>query len=149
MIVCTFFGHRNAPLSAKPRVAVKIIELITKHGVKSFYVGAQGNFDHYVINALTEIKLLNPEIEINIVLPGIPAELPPWIPPEYTLVPEEAEKAPPRFAVDRCNRWMLEKCDFVVGYVTHPGGGAAKFLKTAENAGKTVINLADGITTGN
>ena len=143
MKTCTFFGHRNAPLESHPAVAVKLIELISKHGVDRFYVGAQGDFDHYTVNALIEVKMLFPHIDINIVLPKIPDTLPKWGPAEYTIVPEGIENAPPRFAIDKCNRWMLEKSDYVIGYVTRRFGGAAKYLREAEKKGKTVINLAN------
>ena len=39
---------------------------------------------------------------------------------------------------------MIEHADNVIAYVTHSWGGAAKHLKSAENKGKTIINLADG-----
>lgn len=112
-------------------------------GVDRFYVGAQGNFDHYVINALIEVGMIYPHIKFNIVLPKIPQELPKWVPAEYTVVPEGIEITPPRFAVTKCNRWMLQRSDYVIGYVSRPFGGAATFLKEAERMGKTVINLAE------
>ncbi len=129
---------------AHPKAAVKILELVSKHGVDRFYVGAQGNFDHYVKNALVEVSMLHPNIEFNIVLPQIPRkrELPEWVDLDRTIVPEGIEKTPPRFAVAKVNRWMLERSDYVIGYVTHSFGGASKFLKEAERMGKTVINLA-------
>lgn len=60
-----------------------------------------------------------------------------------TLFPEVMENVPPRFAIDRRNNWMLQQADFVVVYVTHTWGGAAKFAGKAEKQGKIVINLAD------
>jgi hypothetical protein len=36
---------------------------------------------------------------------------------------------------------MLKQADFVVTYITHDWGGAAKFAKMAEKQGKYVVNL--------
>ena len=55
--------------------------------------------------------------------------------------PEEVAVVPPRYAIDRRNKWMLKQADFVVTYITHDWGGAAKFAKMAEKQGKKVINL--------
>lgn len=38
---------------------------------------------------------------------------------------------------------MLEHSDYVVAYVTHTWGGAAKFVEKAKKKGKLVINLSD------
>ena len=47
------------------------------------------------------------------------------------------------FSIAPGNNWMLQQADFVVVYVTHTWGGAAKFAGKAEKQGKIVINLAD------
>lgn len=36
---------------------------------------------------------------------------------------------------------MIEQADYVITYVTHSWGGAAKFKELAEKKGKTVINI--------
>lgn len=60
-----------------------------------------------------------------------------------TVFPEGLESVPPKYAIARRNRWMLDISDYVVTYVTHRGGGAAQFMLLAQKKGKTVINLAD------
>lgn len=58
-----------------------------------------------------------------------------------TEFPYGIEKTPKKYAIDFRNRWMLDKADTVVAYVTHGWGGAAKFVQLAERKKKTVINL--------
>ena len=59
-----------------------------------------------------------------------------------TLIPEGIEKIHPKYAISWRDKWMVEKADIVVAYVTHSWGGAAKYLKFAEKKKKAVINLA-------
>lgn len=60
---------------------------------------------------------------------------------EDTIYPEILEKTPPKFAIPKRNRWMIEQSDFVVTYVTCDIGGAANFKRIAEKQNKIVINL--------
>lgn len=64
-----------------------------------------------------------------------------------TLFPEGVENVPPRYAIDRRNRWMIDKADYVVTYVSTPSGGAAKFKMLAEKKRKDNIR-ARGIVVG-
>ena len=62
------------------------------------------------------------------------------------MYPEGIETVPRRFAMDWRNRWMLKQADYVVTYITHSWGGAAKVAEKAVKSGKRVINLeTDGI----
>ena len=83
-----------------------------------------------------------PDLTYAVVLAYLPTE-PDWYEPDETVLPEGIETVPKRFAIDFRNRWMIEHADNVIAYVTHSWGGAAKHLKSAENKGKTIINLAD------
>ena len=58
-----------------------------------------------------------------------------------TFFPEGLEKVPPRFAIDKRNRWMIKNADFVITYVQYTVGGAAKYKAVAEKANKTVVHL--------
>ena len=54
-MICTFFGHRDA--SEKVVFALKeVIESLIKKGIKSFYVGNNGNYDLLVQSVLSDIK---------------------------------------------------------------------------------------------
>ena len=143
MSVCTFFGHRDCPVSVKPKLRAALVELIEKEGVDTFYVGRQGAFDAMVRSMLRELGELYPHISWAVVLERLP-----WRREEFdagdfaeTIFPEGLELAPPRFAISRRNDWMLKQADFVVCYIVYHGGGAAQFAEKARRQGKTVINL--------
>ena len=59
IMVCTFFGHRNAPNEIKPILREKIIELIENKNANMFYVGNNGSFDYMareILNPLQKSK---------------------------------------------------------------------------------------------
>ncbi len=60
-----------------------------------------------------------------------------------TLLPEGIEFIFPKYAISWRNKWMLERSDYVVCYITRPFGGAAQFVEMAKKKQKTVINIAD------
>ena len=142
---CTFFGHRNTSAEIKPQLEAKLIALIEQYQVDTFYVGNHGRFDSMVESTLKKLKQRYPHIRYFVVLAYLPIEKTHSAPHDYsvTIYPDGLEHTLPRFAIVKRNRWMVEQCDFVVTYVTHPFGGAAQFKELAEKKGKTVFNLAD------
>ena len=58
-----------------------------------------------------------------------------------SILPEGIELVHPRYAISWRNQWMIERSVYVIAYVTHNFGGAARFVDEAKRKGKTVINL--------
>ena len=58
MAICTFFGHRYAPLTEaeKEKLTASITDLVTNHDVTEFWVGAKGEFDSICNSAVTKLK---------------------------------------------------------------------------------------------
>lgn len=145
MSTCTFFGHRQCPSSIKPNLKNVLINLIEHQEVNVFYVGNQGSFDDMVHSVLCELSQQYSHITYAVVL----AYLPPASKGELsqsqdytdTMYPEGIETVPKRFAIDWRNRWMLKQADYVVTYITHSWGGAAKFAEMAERSGKQIVNI--------
>lgn len=132
MPACTFFGHSQCPdLRSELREAVM---RLAGDGVDMFYVGDNGRFDAQVRSVLSELGL-----RYGVVL----AYLPKGAGADFgdTMFPEGLELIHPRYAIERRNRWMLERSDYVVTYVHHGWGGAAKFAALAERQGKRMIRL--------
>lgn len=132
MPACTFFGHSQCPdLRSELRDAVM---RLAGDGVDMFYVGDNGRFDAQVRSVLSELGL-----RYGVVLAYLPkgggADF------DDTMFPEGLELVHPRYAIERRNRWMLERSDYVVTYVHHSWGGAAKFAALAERQGKRIIRL--------
>ena len=55
-MICTFFGHRDAPPKIKPALRQVLLDLIERQGVNQFYVGNHGNFDAMARSLLAEFE---------------------------------------------------------------------------------------------
>ena len=143
MAACCFFGHRDCPDTVKPRLREVLVQIIERDGVDRFYVGHQGAFYAIVLSVLRELARLYPQIQYDIVLAYMPQEKSDFDTEmeQHTLLPEGIETAPRRFAIDRRNRWMLQQADYVVTYVRHSWGGAAKFADEAKRLGKHIVEI--------
>lgn len=142
-MICTFFGHREVQNSDEvaKKVYNTISGLIVNRGVKVFYVGNNGSFDRIVLETLRKLSKIY-EIEYTVVLAYLNMNN------EYcdyeageTAYPENMEKTPPRFAIDKRNRWMIEKSDIAIAYINSPVGGAAKYVEICEKKGMEILNL--------
>ncbi len=145
MATCTFFGHRDCPISIKSRLREVIVDLIVNHNVDTFYVGNQGQFDAYVRSNLRDLQHEYPHVRYSVVLAYIPSKKAEVDDYTDTMLPDGLESIPPRYAIAWRNKWMLQQADMVVAYITHTFGGAARFVTRAEKQDKTVIHLSQTI----
>ena len=143
MSSCTFFGHRDCPVTILPALQDAIIQMISNHGVDRFYVGNQGDFDRMVFSVLQTLENTFPWIRYEIVLAYLPQKEnwreASWL--AHTIVPDGIEQVPKRFAIVYRNNWLLEHADHVIAAINHPWGGAAQFVRKAERMGKQVLHL--------
>ena len=140
-MICTFFGHSDTPETIKPMLKATITEVIEKENVADFYVGNHGNFDRMAISILSELAKTR-SIRFYVVLAYQPTEKDvDYL--AHTVLPDGIETVPPRFTINYRNRFMLENADFVITYVTHSWGGAAKFKQMAEKKHKRIIELGE------
>lgn len=140
-MVCTFFGHKDAPSSIKMRLE-EIIEALINEGVKNYYVGNNGNFDFYVQGVLENIVKKHNDIRFSVVLSTI-NETAIGTKQKYTVFPEGLENALPKFAISKRNDWMINNSQIVITYVRHNFSNSHKWLEKAKKKGLRVINLGD------
>ena len=140
MLICTFFGHRDCPDTIRTKLREVLVELIANHGVEMFYVGNQGRFDTIVSGVLRDLKKEYPNIDYAVLLAYMPCRQNEDEDSD-TMLPEGIEFVHPRYAISWRNSWMLQQSDYVVTYITHSWGGAAKFADKARKQGKRVINI--------
>ena len=115
-----------------------LIDLIENKNATVFYVGNHGNFDAMVRRQLEDLSKIYP-IKYYVVLAYMPGKNDE--PDEHTILPEGIETVPLRFAINYRNKWMLNKADIVITYVTRNFGGAWEFKQLAEKQRKTHISL--------
>ncbi len=146
-MTCTFFGHRDAPQEIKPVLREVLKDLIENKDVTMFYVGNQGEYDFLVRKTLRELKAEYSFIRYAVVLAYMPYEKNYWSCDDSfeTIYPEEFAGIHPKYAVVKRNRWMIDKSDYVVTYVTHTSGGAVRFKKLAQQKNRVVIDISNFI----
>lgn len=135
----TFFGHRDTPKETEPALQLTLIDLIENKNATVFYVGNHGNFDAMVRRQLEDLSKTYP-IKYYVVLAYMPSKND--NPDEHSILPEGIETVPRRFAINYRNKWMLNKSDIVVTYVTRPFGGAWEFEHVAGSKKKDVLKLS-------
>lgn len=138
------FGHSTCPTDFRQKLKKIVLSLYSEDSDTYFLIGHQGEFDSMIYSVLCSIEKINPSIQYKIVLAYMPAPSQEYaiFPPNRTLYPEGLEFVHPKFAITYRNRWMVRECDMVLCYITHDWGGAARFVKQAEKAGKQIINIA-------
>ncbi len=85
------------------------------------------------------------DVSYHIVLACLPGKVDEFSTNDYsnTILPNGIESVLRRFAITYRNKWMVNKFNYIVTYVTnHIGSGAAQFKEPAERKGKGVINIA-------
>ena len=137
----TFFGHRDTPKEIEPALRLTLIDLIENKNATVFYVGNHGNFDAMVRRQLEDLSKTYP-IKYYVVLAYMPNKNDESN--KHSILPEGIETVPYRFAINYRNKWMLNKADIVVTYVTRNFGGAWEFKQMANSKEKLLIDLLKG-----
>ena len=140
MASCTFFGHRDCPSGIRGKLQAEIDRLICNHGVETFYVGTQGSFDRMAYAALVEFRQRYRYIKVYRVLAYMPK--PSDVDTADTIIPEGIENAHPRYAIVIRNKWMIDRSEYVIAYITHPTGGVYQAVERAKKKGKTIIAIS-------
>ena len=141
---CFFIGHREASDELLPVLKSAIEQHIEEYGVTEFIVGGYGGFDRVATVALIAAKQKHPEITLLRLTPYHPAERPVVLPESFDGIyyPDGMEKVPRRLAIVRANRYAIDRVDYLIAYVRHPGSNAGKLMEYAVNREVEVINIA-------
>ena len=143
---CFFIGHRNTDPFIVPVLSDAIEHYILDLHVRYFYVGHYGSFDRLVEGAVIAAKKRHPEIMLYRVLAYHPSERQADLPKGYdgSCYTEGMETVPKQFAIDKVNRLMIDRCDCLIAYATHPASNTCKFIEYAKRKGTVLIkNLGD------
>jgi uncharacterized phage-like protein YoqJ len=153
--VC-FTGHRKLKNSFAVREAAEkeIIRLV-KGGAQEFYIGMAEGFDLLVGEIIVNLKWKYPHIKLYSVLPCHPEYQTENMSTEdlilymYVLSRADGEVLLSNKYYSGCfharNRFIVEKSDLCVCYLTKKSGGTAYTVKKAQEKGIKVINIADKI----
>lgn len=147
---CFFIGHRDTGAEVFPALLEAVERHIREYGVTDFFVGNHGSFDRLAARAVREAKKRQTQVRLTLLLPYHPALRPVALPEGFdgSYYPFEEDRVPPRFAIVRANRRMVERCGFLIACVWHRLGGAGKIWDYAQRRAKRgtlqVTNLSQG-----
>ena len=148
-MIVTFCGH--AHFSKTEECEQKLLSFLEeKVGGRSvdMYLGGYGGFDGFAYDCCKKYKETHPNVSLVFVTPYLTTEYQKnhlsYQKTRYDLILyPEIEDKPLRFAISYRNRYMVEKADYVVAYVSHGFGGAYATYTHAKRKGKMIFNLAD------
>ncbi len=144
-MICTFFGHREC-YGLDTTVLQAAIEDLIQSGVDTFYVGHQGSFDDAVLSCLRRLQNIYPQIRFSVVLAYLPQKVSAYDRyADCSIYPEGLEIGPPRFAIERRNKWMIAHSDVCLCWINFTWGGAYKFARLAKRHGLRVRNFGSAL----
>ncbi len=143
---CCGFGHREVFCDIKRELYTAIIRLIEERSVNVFYTGGNGEFDAQFASAVRWAKKLYPNIKLYLVKPYMLQSL--NKDKEFyntyfndVIIPQEMMGSHPKSAITKRNRWIIDKSDYVIAFVSREFGGAYAAVKYARKQNKTIIYL--------
>jgi len=151
-----FTGHRKIENSFSVREATEkeVIKLIKK-GAQRFYVGMAEGFDLLAGEIIVNLKWKYPHIQLCAVLPCHPEYQTENMSTEdlilymYVLSRADGEEMLSDEYYKGCfharNRFLVEKSDLCICYLTQKSGGTAYTVRKAKEKGIEIINVADKI----
>lgn len=143
---CCAFGHRELYKNIDEELKAVIIDLIEHKGVTLFMTGGIGQTDGKFSSIVRGLKRNYKQIELVLIKPYFSGELNTnkdyyEIMYDDVVIPDELAGCHYKSAITKRNRWMIEKCDFVIDCTYRDFGGAVDAIKYAKRANKTVIDI--------
>ena len=135
---CFFIGHREASEEIYPALYAAVEQHISEYGVTEFIVGHYGGFDRLAASAVKEAKHFYPRVRLMLLLPYHPVKQPIPTPNGFdgTFYPPGMESVPPKVAIVRANRYVVDSVDYLIAYVWHPASNVWKLVEHAKRRAK-------------
>lgn len=143
-----FAGHRYIENYAEieGRLYQIISDFMRKKDYIEFYVGDQGEFDQMATICIRRAKknVRNDNSSLNLVLPYSRANMG-FVEKNFDsiIVPHELQGIHPKRAISARNRWMVDRSDLLISYVTRHNGGAWQTHTYAQKKRIEIINLGE------
>ena len=147
-MIVTFCGHDQFSKSEEyEQKLLAFLEEKVGDLPGDMYLGGYGSFDGFAYDCCKKYKETHPNVSLVFVTPYLTIDYQKnhlnyqKIKYDSILYPEIEDK-PKRYAITYRNKYMVEKADFLVAYVSHNWGGAYTTYKHAKRKGKEIFNLA-------
>lgn len=145
-MIITFCGHSQFARTEKYEEKVlSILEQAVGDSPAEFFLGGYGAFDDFAYGCCKKYQTTHPNTKLVYITPYIShkSNLKDNAMRYDAIIYPEIENAPLRYAISHRNRWIVEKADLVICFITHRSGGAYQTYRQAISKNKTIVNLAD------
>lgn len=145
--ICAFFGHRDLIITYDIEDKLeKAAENLIQMGYSEFWCCEQGTFDWVARTTVIKLKkrynnlylcyvcAYNPDKFSKIRMENLSETF-------ELIYTSEIADGPPRFAIERRNKYIADNVDAIICYIKHKSGGAYKAVLRAKKQGKQIINL--------
>lgn len=146
-----FFGHRfiDNPFLVENFLDEYLRKILTEHEYVDFLVGRNGDFDQLCSSAVLRTKKNYRDDNSSLIL------VLPYDTAHYRDNQDgyedyyddieicfESARAHPKGAIQKRNRYMVDRADLIICYVDNESGGAYQTIQYAEKQNKEIINIA-------
>ena len=145
IMIITFCGHGD--FRATPDLEDKLLLVLEREigdSAAELFLGGYGNFDAFALRCGRILQRKHPRISLVYVTPYMIADPTGDKRAGYDqILYPPLENVPPRYAIVHRNRYMVERADMVIVYITRSRGGAYQAYQYATRKKKTIGNLAE------
>ena len=147
-MIITFFGHSNYVKNPKhEEIILDHLESVVGDRAVDFYLGGYGNFDSFALSCAKKFQQSHPNAKIYFVTPYITESYEKNRLKNCSLLYDgiiypPLENAPPKYAISHRNKWMVDKADLVIFFVTRSYGGAYRAIAHARATAKNLLELS-------
>lgn len=137
-MVISFCGHREfTPDAEKEKIIMDILLKFAETEQEVIcYTGGYGAFDWFAASCIRKAQRIAKNIRNCLIIPYITASYLDRIKDRKNefdeIIYPPLESVPPRLAIIRRNKWMVDNSDLLIAYVNYSWGGAAKTLEYAK-----------------
>jgi uncharacterized phage-like protein YoqJ len=149
---CSFTGHRQIDKNHIYKISDildRAVAYAYKEGCRSFFSGGAIGFDTYAAKAVLKFRLYHPDVKLCLALPCTnqdekwndeQKEMYAYLLREADEVVYISEEYTPTCMAER-NRYLAEKADILISYVSRTRSGAAQTVRMVQKLGKPIYNL--------
>lgn len=159
---CCFTGHRHDKLGFAENISdpdyvqmhermILAISKVVKNGCTHFYTGMATGFDIIAAEYIALIKQSNKNLRLTAVIPfsGQADRFPCDWKARYDALLSQCEETVilnseyKKWAYDQRNRYMVDRCRYVIAYYNGSRGGTANTVKYATRNSREIINICE------
>lgn len=146
-MTCCGFGHRTLLMNIEKPLRVVLERLVKEQDVTEFFTGGMGEFDELFARTVRSMKRNDPQLRLVLVMPYLTNRLNADKAHyealyDKILIPAELDGVHPKKAIGRRNRWMVDRCDYVIAALRRDSGGASEAVRYAKRIGKEVVHIS-------